>query len=148
MKTFHRVITAAIAIATLTALAACGDETADDAGSDVTSATAATETADDRFPDVIGAAATETDVGVWLFEATLSSPYDTAARYADAWRVVGDDGVVYGLRELTHDHESEQPFTRSLSGVEIPDTVAVVTIEGRDQANGWGGDTSEVVLRP
>ena len=68
---------------------------------------------------------------------TVSSPYDTPERYADAWRVVGPDGSEYGIRVLTHDHESEQPFTRSQGGIEIPGDVTIVTIEGRDLANGY-----------
>jgi hypothetical protein len=42
---------------------------------------------------------------------------------------------------LGHDHQSEQPFTRYLSGVTIPQGVHEVTIEGRDQISGWGGAT-------
>ena len=88
------------------------------------------------FPDVIEARAEQGFDGLWTFSATLSSPYDTPQRYADAWRVVGPDGEVYGIRELAHDHANEQPFTRSQSGIEIPDDVSVVTIEGRDQLSG------------
>ena len=84
--------------------------------------------------------------GTWTFDATLSSPYDTPQRYADAWRVVGPDGTVFGIRELTHDHASEQPFTRSQTGIEIPEDVQTVTVEGRDQISGWGGATVEVNL--
>lgn len=40
----------------------------------------------------------------------------------------------------------EQPFTRQQSNVEIPDSVDEVTIEGRDQANGFGGGTVTVDL--
>ena len=78
--------------------------------------------------------------------ATLSSPYDTPERYADAFRVIGDDGVVYGVRELLHDHAAKQPFTRSLGPIEIPEGVTSVTVEGRDQVYGWGGDTVTVTL--
>ncbi len=39
-----------------------------------------------------------------------------------------------------------QPFTASVAGVEIPDTVNRVTIEGRDLVYGWGGGTVEVPL--
>lgn len=97
------------------------------------------------YPDVIGVEVTGGD-GVYGFDVTVSSPYDTPARYADGWRVVGEDGVVYGVNELTHDHATEQPFTRSLVGVEIPDSVGTVTIEARDQVYGWGGDTFSVRL--
>jgi hypothetical protein len=98
------------------------------------------------FPDVIDATATETQPGTWTFSATLSSPYDTPERYADAWRVVATDGTVLGVRELLHDHAGEQPFTRSLPGVEVPADVDTVTIEGRDQVSGWGGATVTVSL--
>lgn len=98
------------------------------------------------FPDVIGATAERGADGLWTFSATLSSPYDTPKRYADAWRVLGPDGEVYGIRELAHDHANEQPFTRSQSGIEIPEDVTVVTVEGRDQISGWGGATVEVEL--
>lgn len=99
-----------------------------------------------RFPDVVSAEAVLADDGTWTVSATLSSPYDTPERYADAWRVVGPDGTEYAVRVLTHDHASEQPFTRSQSGIAIPESVDVVTVEGRDLHNGWGGDTFELRL--
>ncbi len=110
-------------------------------------APAAASTVDDgqRFPDVIDAVATAADAG-WNFDVTVSSPYDTPERYADAWRVVGPDGVVFGVRELLHDHAGEQPFTRSLRNVEIPPDVDLVVVEGRDSSNGWGGQTVDVAL--
>lgn len=77
---------------------------------------------------------------------TISSPYDSPARYADAWRILGPDGAVLGVRELLHDHATEQPFTRTLAGVPIDPQIEVVTIEGRDQVNGWGGQTFELRL--
>lgn len=98
-----------------------------------------------RFPDVIDAEATLSDTG-WAFAVTLSSPYDTPERYADGWRIIGPDGSEYGFRLLTHDHASEQPFTRTLDGVEIPEGVTTVTIEGRDQQYGFGGTTFELLL--
>jgi N-acetylmuramoyl-L-alanine amidase len=97
------------------------------------------------YPDVIGV---EVGGGAdsYNFEVTVSSPYDTPQRYADAFRIVGDDGTVYGIRELLHDHASEQPFTRSLGGVQIPEAVHRVTVEARDQVYGWGGASVEVEL--
>ena len=99
-----------------------------------------------RFPDVLAVDVERAADGTARFDVTVSSPYDTPDRYADAWRIVGPDGVVYGVRELAHDHASEQPFTRSLDGVAIPDGVAVVTVEARDSANGWGGATVDADL--
>lgn len=127
-------------------VAACGgdDVTTPDPDSTNTSEDAAA--VEELFPDVLAASATFDGDGTWTFSATLSSPYDSADRYADAWRVVGPDGTVYGIRELAHDHANEQPFTRTQTGIEIPDEITTVTVEGRDQVSGWGGATVEVEL--
>ncbi len=99
-----------------------------------------------RFPDVIAVEVDRAPDGTARFDVTISSPYDSPDRYADAWRVLGPDGVDYGVRELAHDHANEQPFTRSLDGVVIPDEVTVVTVEARDSTHGWGGATVDVEL--
>lgn len=54
--------------------------------------------------------------------------------------------MVYGIRDLLHDHADEQPFTRSLGGVEIPEDTGTVVVEARDLVNGWGGATMVVDL--
>ncbi len=100
------------------------------------------------FPNVVAAEARRKSDGSLRFDVTVSSVYDSPERYADAWRVIGEDGTVYGVRELLHDHAGEQPFTRSLDGVAIPAGVARVKLEGRDLLNGWGGATIEVVVPP
>jgi hypothetical protein len=131
------------------AVAGCSS---DDAGGDAAPtlqtdvAVTSTESPDEqRFPDVVGATAVQA-ADTWTISATLSSPYDTPERYADAWRVVGPDGAVYGERILVHDHAGEQPFTRSESGIEIPDDITEVVIEGRDLEYGYGGATFTLVL--
>ena len=96
------------------------------------------------FPDVVDAELVPTGDDTWRISATISSPYDTPERYADAFRVSTPDGTVLGVRELLHDHANEQPFTRSLEEVEIPAEVDRVIVGGRDLTNGWGGETVEV----
>ncbi len=136
-----------LAIAAAFSVASCGN---DDAASTSTSEPATSTTAgspgDGLFPDVLSVTATQSDDGSWTFNVTVSSPYDSPDRYADAWRVLAPDGSELGIRELLHDHAGEQPFTRSLSGVEIPDGITRVTVEARDQENGWGGATVSFVL--
>ncbi len=122
------------------ALAACGSAEPD-AGT-----TSTTPSLSDDFPDIIAVQATPEDGGTWRFDVTVSSPYDTPQRYADAWRVLDPDGNELGIRVLTHDHANEQPFTRSQTGISIPDEVTTVTVQGRDQANGWGGGELVVTL--
>jgi hypothetical protein len=108
-----------------------------------TPATAATH----RYPDVVAVEVTAgNEPGTWDVAATISSPYDTPERYADAFRVLAPDGTELGVRELLHDHAGEQPFTRSLVGLAVPADVERITVEGRDLDNGWGGATTSVDL--
>jgi hypothetical protein len=99
-----------------------------------------------KYPDVIAAKVQARSGDRFDFDVTISSPYDTPHRYADAFRVMNVDGASYGERKLLHDHASEQPFTRELYGVHITAGVRFVTIQARDQKYGYGGKTIEVVL--
>lgn len=90
------------------------------------------------YPDVVSAEAVPVGDNMYRFDVTVSSPYDSPERYADAWRVRGRDGEIYGIRELLHDHAGEQPFTRSLPNVSVPPGTTVL-IEARDSTYGWGG---------
>jgi len=102
---------------------------------------------DGLFPTVVAATASARDDATWLVNVTLSSEYDSPARYADAWRVLDADDNELGIRVLAHDHAGEQPFTRSTS-VDIPTDITTVFIEGRDQINGWSGERFELTLTP
>lgn len=127
-------------------LAGCGggtDDTAGGTGSD-TAAASSGESAQQRYPDVVEVEVTKQDEGTATLGVTVSSPYDTPERYADGWRVLDQDGEVLGEHMLTHDHASEQPFTRTQSGVEVPEGTTALTVEGRDQQYGYGGDTVSV----
>jgi hypothetical protein len=99
-----------------------------------------------KFPDVVGVKVRSRGGDAFDFDVTVSSPYDTPQRYADAFRVTGKDGKVFGERILLHDHADEQPFTRDLHGVRIPAGVRVVVVQARDQKHGYGGKTAEVAL--
>ncbi|MEM7388053.1 MAG: hypothetical protein AAF514_24220 [Verrucomicrobiota bacterium] len=99
------------------------------------------------FPDVLAVQVLPEDgQDTFRFSVVLSSPYDTRERYADGWRILAPDGTQLGFRFLSHDHASEQPFTRSLSGVSIPEGIHEVTIQGRDQVSGWGGQRQRITL--
>jgi len=82
----------------------------------------------------------------WRFDVTVRHADTGWEHYADAWRVAGPDGAIYGTRTLLHPHVGEQPFTRSLSGVAIPAGVTTVTVEAHDSVHGWSGAGVEVVL--
>jgi hypothetical protein len=102
--------------------------------------------AEKTHPDVIAADVRASGTDSFDFDVTISSPYDTPARYADAFRVAGMDGRVYGERVLLHDHADEQPFTRDLYGVKIPAGVRRVIVQARDRKYGYGGRQFEIGL--
>ena len=125
---------AGLVLALTLALGGCGD-TSEESGTDGGAS----------HPDVTAVEIRE-DGQTYTLEVTMSSPYDSPERYADGWRVLDEEGDVLGEMELTHDHASEQPFTRSQTGLEIPEDVTTVTVEGRDSANGYGGRTVEATV--
>jgi hypothetical protein len=99
-----------------------------------------------KYPDVISAKVRHDSGDIFDFDVTVSSPYDTPQRYADAFRVMDRNGQVFGVRKLVHDHEDEQPFTRDLYGVTIPKGIRIVIVQARDQKYGYGGEKVEVQL--
>ena len=82
----------------------------------------------------------------WTFSVTLAHGDTGWDHYADAWRVIGPDGAMLGERVLLHPHVNEQPFTRSLSGVLVPEGVTEVVIEAKDSVHGWGAQRFAVGL--
>ena len=99
-----------------------------------------------KYPNVVKVQVRLTAENTFDFDVTVSSPYDTPKRYADAFRVTGPGGKVYGTRKILHDHQTEQPFTRDLYNVTIPTEVNIVTVQARDQKYGYGGKTVRVPL--
>lgn len=84
--------------------------------------------------------------GSYTFNVTLLHADSGWDDYADAWRVKDMNGNILGERVLAHPHVNEQPFTRSLSGVKIPDGVKSVVIEAHDTVSGWAADTKTMKL--
>ncbi|SLN23825.1 hypothetical protein ROJ8625_00969 [Roseivivax jejudonensis] len=73
----------------------------------------------------------------WRVSVTLAHPDTGWDHYADAWRVETADGTVLGTRELLHPHETEQPFTRSLGSVMVPDGAREIFVRARCTVHGW-----------
>ena len=67
--------------------------------------------------------------------------------YADGWRILDSKGNELGHRILYHPHVDEQPFTRSLSGIQIPSGLKVVYIQAHDKVHGWNTDKVEVEVK-
>jgi hypothetical protein len=84
---------------------------------------------------------------LWSFDVTLTHGDTGWDDYADGWRILDTDGKELGLRTLAHPHVNEQPFTRSLSGVSIPNGMTEVGIQARDSVGGWSSEVKTVKLR-
>ncbi|MEM0898455.1 MAG: hypothetical protein AAGI92_00710 [Pseudomonadota bacterium] len=95
---------------------------------------------------IVDAEAVETSPGKWNFSVTVEHGDTGWDHYADAWEVRDAKDNVLGTRILAHPHVNEQPFTRSLSGVEIPASVDDVLIFARDSVHGWNEDSLEFKL--
>ncbi|WP_422370160.1 hypothetical protein [Hoeflea sp.] len=85
--------------------------------------------------------------GTYRFDVTVRHADAGWEHYADRWQVLAPDGTVLGERVLLHPHDTEQPFTRSLAGVAIPDDITTVTVRAHDKRHGWGGAELTIELR-
>ncbi|MDJ0630878.1 MAG: hypothetical protein QNJ44_21655 [Rhodobacter sp.] len=82
----------------------------------------------------------------WTISVTLSHPDTGWDHYADGWEVLAPNGTRLGFRELLHPHVNEQPFTRSLSGVTIPDGLTEVLIRPRCNVDDWSVQSYAITL--
>ena len=96
--------------------------------------------------DVINVEVTPESSGTYRFDVTVRSPDSGEEKYADLWEVRAPDGTALGGRVLTHPHVEEQPFTRSQSGITIPDAVTMVSVVARDTVEGFCGEAFEVAV--
>ena len=84
--------------------------------------------------------------GGWTISVTISHPDTGWEHYADGWEVLSPEGESLGLRVLVHPHVDEQPFTRSLGGVDIPEGIGTVFIRARCSVDGWAEQRFELAL--
>ncbi len=86
--------------------------------------------------NIVDAKATSEGNGLFRFTVTLRHADNGWDHYADRWDILGPDGTVLGSRVLMHPHVAEQPFTRSLSGVDIPEGLKAIAIRAHDKQHG------------
>ncbi len=89
--------------------------------------------------DVVAVEAAREGDGTWRFDVTVAHGDEGWDHYADKWEVLAPDGRVLGARVLLHPHVGEQPFTRSLGGVAIPEQIDRVILRAHDSVHGLGG---------
>lgn len=101
--------------------------------------------------DVVFVKAINNQDGTWEFHVTVEHPDTGWENYADGWDIVLPDGTVLKsnqdstfTRLLLHPHVNEQPFTRSQTGMTIPEGTTEVRVRAHDIVNGYGGQ--EVIV--
>ena len=96
--------------------------------------------------DVLAAKVIKSRDGAYHFDVTIRSNDRGWDYFCDRFEVLTPDGKVLGVRTLLHPHETEQPFTRELHGVKLPDGLTEVRIRARHKPRGYDGKTITVNL--
>jgi hypothetical protein len=97
--------------------------------------------------DVVKVEANPTAGNRFSFSTTVAHTDDGWNHYADKWEILSPDGTVLATRTLHHPHVHEQPFTRSLSDVEIPEDIDTVRVRANCSVHGFGGREITVHLK-
>ena len=95
--------------------------------------------------DIVDVKVTETSANTYRFDVTVAHGDTGWDHYANMYEVLDMDGNILGTRVLMHPHVNEQPFTRSLSGVHIPNDLNLIIVRATDSVHGTGG--REISLR-
>jgi hypothetical protein len=96
--------------------------------------------------NVVAAEVNQTQEQTYRFTVSVLHADTGWEHYADRWEVIGQNGDILDTRVLAHPHVNEQPFTRSLSGVNIPAGVHQVTIRAHDSIHEFGGTSMNINL--
>jgi hypothetical protein len=97
--------------------------------------------------DVIDADVIRGDDGSFTFNVTVQHADEGWNHYADHWLILDKDEQVIAARKLMHPHVKEQPFTRRLSYIEIPDEVTEVTIRAHCSVDNYSGKDMLVKIK-
>lgn len=96
-------------------------------------------------PQVVNVQASPSGMG-WNFDVTLNHPDTGWDHFADGWEIISEAGDVLGYRQLHHPHVDEQPFTRALNNVMLPDGTRRVFVRVHCSRDGWKAERFEVNL--
>jgi len=95
---------------------------------------------------VVKATASQGAGGTYSFTATVAHADTGWDHYADKFEILSPDGKVLGTRVLYHPHVDEQPFTRGLGNVRIPEGITSVVVRAWDNVHKAGEETFTVKL--
>ncbi len=96
--------------------------------------------------DVIEVKVSRSGKNSYNFTVTVLHKDTGWKHYANKWDIIDEKGIVSGTRVLLHPHVEEQPFTRSLSGVEIPDNLKALNVRAYDSVHEYGGKVVSIKL--
>ena len=96
--------------------------------------------------DVVNVKVSKSGKNTYNFTVTVFHKDTGWKHYANKWEIIDEKGTLLGTRTLHHPHVEEQPFTRSLSGVEIPDNLTTVTVRAYDSVHEYGGKVVSIEL--
>ena len=83
----------------------------------------------------------------WDFHVSVFHNDEGWDHYANVWQIVDPaDGAVLGERVLAHPHDSEQPFTRSLTGITIPNGTGEILIRSRCNLHEYDGKEIRILI--
>lgn len=83
----------------------------------------------------------------FTFNVTVQHADTGWDHYADAWVIFTTDGKYLTARNLQHPHVAEQPFTRNLPNVPLPENINQVVIRAHCSKDGFAGREIIVQLR-
>lgn len=89
--------------------------------------------------DVVKVDVNQVNSTTYRFNVTVLHNDTGWEHYVNKWDIVDFKGNILGTRILYHPHVDEQPFTRSLSDVFIPENIKTVTVRAHDLIHGYGG---------
>ncbi|WP_418895541.1 hypothetical protein [Roseovarius autotrophicus] len=98
-------------------------------------------------PDILDAAVRKSGMSHRV-DVTLAHPDTGWDHYADGWEVLDAKGNRLGYRVLLHPHVTEQPFTRALNNLDLPDGTREIFVRAHCSVDGWGKSTRRVTLDP
>ena len=81
------------------------------------------------------------------FHVTVKHADEGWKHYANRWEILTPEGKLIATRTLHHPHVNEQPFTRSLGNVLIPENINEVIIRAHDSVHEYGGKTATVKIK-
>ena len=78
-------------------------------------------------PKILSVNAEKSGMG-WNISVEISHPDTGWDHFSDKWEILDIEGKVLATRDLSHPHVTEQPFTRTVSNVMLPDGTRIIHV--------------------